>query len=151
MKIKERNDKIIKDFKNLKTAAEIGRKHNISRARVGQIIKRELDEFMIDYVKKERSKKAKRDRVNKWKKKYQNDSAYRKKAINNARKRYYKIKDSQRGKIEFHLRCRDYFQTLATTLDLVNQKIDDKLSEEIMKQVICELIYLGDNYNIIKK
>ena len=56
--------------------------------------------------------------------------------------------------LEFHIKSDDYFGTLATVLDLIKQQIfgdkKNKLKSAIESKV-SELIYLQNNYRIIKK
>lgn len=53
--------------------------------------------------------------------------------------------------IKFHIKSNDYFGTLATILNLLHQKefIGDK--DKILRGKVKELIYLQQNYKIMKK
>lgn len=57
--------------------------------------------------------------------------------------------------LEFHIKSDDYFGTLATILDLVKQQIfrDNSRDENknIIENKIAELMYLQNNYKIVKK
>ena len=56
--------------------------------------------------------------------------------------------------LEFHIKSDDYFGTLATVLDLIKQQIfgdkKNKLKSAIESKV-SELMYLQNNYRIVKK
>jgi hypothetical protein len=56
--------------------------------------------------------------------------------------------------LEFHIKLDDYFGTLATVLDLIKQQIfgdkKNKLKSAIESKV-SELMYLQNNYQIVKK
>lgn len=56
--------------------------------------------------------------------------------------------------LEFHIKSDDYFGTLATVLDLIKQQIfgdkKNKLKSAIESKVL-ELMYLQNNYRIVKK
>lgn len=54
--------------------------------------------------------------------------------------------------LEFHIESDDYFGTLAAILDLFTQSVmgsSDK--DKILKEKVKELMYLQNNYKIIKK
>lgn len=54
--------------------------------------------------------------------------------------------------LKFHIQSNDYFGTLATILSLSSQGVmDDKNRDKILNEKVEELIYLQNNYNIIKK
>ena len=57
--------------------------------------------------------------------------------------------------LEFHIESGDYFGTLATVLDLVKQQIFKDSSRDKNKKIIenkvAELMYLQNNFDIIKK
>ena len=62
--------------------------------------------------------------------------------------------------IQFHIQVDDYFGTLATVLDLMRQSIERESMEanrikrrhpKILKKLKDELVYLQENYKIIKK
>ncbi len=58
---------------------------------------------------------------------------------------------------KFHIKSDDYFGTLASILTIINEKKDShdksdlKLINKILKNVIKDLIYLQNNFRIIKK
>ncbi|MCK5510943.1 hypothetical protein KAI65_05400 [Candidatus Parcubacteria bacterium] len=51
--------------------------------------------------------------------------------------------------LKFHIKSEDYFGTLATVLDLFRLDVFDR--NKILKGIIKNLVYLQDNYKIIKK
>lgn len=55
--------------------------------------------------------------------------------------------------INFHVKAGDYFGTLATILDILcqDEKISAKMRKKILNNLQKELMYLQDNYLIIKK
>ena len=56
--------------------------------------------------------------------------------------------------LEFHIKSDDYFGTLATVLDLIKQQIfGDKKSKlkNAIESKVSELLYLQENYQIVKK
>jgi len=57
--------------------------------------------------------------------------------------------------LEFHIKSGDYFGTLATVIDLVKQQIFKDSSRDKNKKIIenkvAELMYLQNNFDIIKK
>jgi hypothetical protein len=57
--------------------------------------------------------------------------------------------------LKFHIKSDDYFGTLATVLNLINEKnLKHELLEEdsqIIKKIIKNLIFLQENYKIIEK
>lgn len=54
--------------------------------------------------------------------------------------------------LEFHIEHGDYFGTLATLLNLLQQGIVKKEDEElILKNLTGDLVYLQDHFTIIKK
>ena len=57
--------------------------------------------------------------------------------------------------IKFHIRSKDYFGTLATILDLFRLDVLEKKfiydKDKVLKKIVKDLIYLQDNYQIIKK
>jgi len=57
--------------------------------------------------------------------------------------------------LEFHIKSGDYFGTLATVIDLIKQQIfkdnsRDK-NKKIIENKIAELMYLQNNFDIVKK
>jgi hypothetical protein len=60
-----------------------------------------------------------------------------------------------RKSLEFHIKSGDYFGTLATVIDLIKQQIFKDNSRDKNKKIIedkvAELIYLQNNYDIVKK
>lgn len=57
-----------------------------------------------------------------------------------------------RKSLKFHIKSDDYFGTLATILSLSAQGvIDDKNRNKILNEKVKELVYLQNNYKIIKK
>jgi len=64
------------------------------------------------------------------------------------------ITDMSKESLEFHIKSDDYFGTLATVLDLIKQQIfgdkKNKLKSAIESKVL-ELMYLQNNYRIVKK
>ena len=55
---------------------------------------------------------------------------------------------------DFHVERKDYFGTLATVLSLIEQNNIEENKKEIkssLKKIIKDLLYLQDNYEIIKK
>lgn len=67
-----------------------------------------------------------------------------------------KAKSKKRIKsLKFHIDSNDYFASLATIIDLLQQNIKEgNLSEanyEIIEKIKGDLIYLQENYLIIKK
>ena len=57
--------------------------------------------------------------------------------------------------LKFHIKSEDYFGTLATVLDLFRLDVFEKKfifdKDKILKKIVKDLIYLQDNYKIIKK
>lgn len=57
--------------------------------------------------------------------------------------------------LEFHIQSGDYFGTLATVINLVKQQIFKDKSKnknrKIIEDKVAELIYLQNNYDIVKK
>lgn len=54
--------------------------------------------------------------------------------------------------LKFHIESNDYFGTLATILGLLLQKIiDSQNRNKILNEKVEELLYLQNNYKIIKK
>lgn len=53
--------------------------------------------------------------------------------------------------LKFHIKSDDYFGTLATILNFLHQKefVGDK--DKILEEKVEELVYLQENYKIIKK
>ena len=58
-------------------------------------------------------------------------------------------------KLKFHIKSEDYFGTLATVLDLFRLDVFEKKfifdKNKMLKGIIKDLVYLQDNYKIIKK
>lgn len=52
--------------------------------------------------------------------------------------------------LEVRIRSGDYFVTLATELDALNTRIDDRQLRAYLEDTISDLIYLQDNYSISK-
>ena len=54
--------------------------------------------------------------------------------------------------IEFHIAANDYFGTLATTLDLLRQAIEDRgycaEDAELLHRITADLLYLQANHTI---
>jgi hypothetical protein len=54
--------------------------------------------------------------------------------------------------IEFHIAANDYFGTLATTLDLLRQAIEERGYEaedaELLGRIIADVLYLQANHTI---
>ena len=54
--------------------------------------------------------------------------------------------------IEFHIAANDYFGTLATTLDLLRQAIEERGYEaedaELLRRITDDLLYLQANHTI---
>lgn len=54
--------------------------------------------------------------------------------------------------IEFHIANKDYFGTLATTLDLLRQSIEDRGFEagdaDLLRRITASLLYLQANHTI---
>lgn len=59
---------------------------------------------------------------------------------------------SQRS-LKFHIKSNDYFGTLATIISLVRQNLEKKESgsAHILKKLENDLVYLQENYKIVKK
>ncbi len=57
--------------------------------------------------------------------------------------------------LKFHIKSEDYFGTLATVLDLFRLDVLEKKfifdKDEVLKKIVKDLVYLQDNYKIIKK
>jgi hypothetical protein len=56
--------------------------------------------------------------------------------------------------LEFHIKSDDYFGTLATVIDLVRQNLNpfkQKQEKKTLEAKVNELIYLQNNYKIVKK
>lgn len=54
--------------------------------------------------------------------------------------------------IKFHIKSEDYFGTLATILSLIKQtSILEKNNKKILSKLEKDLIYLQEEYKIIKK
>lgn len=53
--------------------------------------------------------------------------------------------------IDARVRSGDYFVTLATILDQLNQNIDDYQVRSSLEELVSELIYLQDTYEITKR
>ena len=67
---------------------------------------------------------------------------------------------TRRQQIQFHIKSDDYFGTLATVLDLIAQTIEQdsqkiisskKRQAKIINRLKKDLVFLQDNYQIIKK
>jgi len=65
------------------------------------------------------------------------------------------MKKDRIQKLKFHIKSNDCFGTLATVLDLFRQKTLEKKfifnDDKILKKIVNDLIYLQDNYKIVKK
>ena len=65
------------------------------------------------------------------------------------------MKKDRIQKLKFHIKSEDYFGTLATILDLFRLDVLEKKfifdKNKILKKIVKDLIYLQDNYKIIKK
>lgn len=57
--------------------------------------------------------------------------------------------------LKFHIKSNDYFGTLATIISLIRQNIEKKegceLNIETLNKVEKDLMFLHNNYKIIKK
>ena len=56
--------------------------------------------------------------------------------------------------LEFHIRSDDYFGTLATTLDLLRQRIEGcetKTTDDLLARLRDELLYLQHKYKIVNR
>jgi len=57
--------------------------------------------------------------------------------------------------LKFHIKSEDYFGTLATVLDLFRLNVFEKKfifdKDKILKKIIKDLVYLQDNYKIVKR
>lgn len=57
--------------------------------------------------------------------------------------------------LKFHIKSNDYFGTLATIISLIRQNISKKESHELnietLNKIEKDLIFLQNNYKIIKK
>ena len=54
--------------------------------------------------------------------------------------------------LEFHIKSDDYFGTLASILSLLGQSVADNQNQIIiLNEKVKELMYLQENYKIIKK
>lgn len=71
-----------------------------------------------------------------------------------------KEEDDRIKRVKHHLKGGDYFGTLATILDLMDQMTDNKIDELIkwkkekranIKKLKSDLLYLQKNYRIVKK
>jgi len=62
-------------------------------------------------------------------------------------------KERRRKKLEFHVKSNDYFGTLATIIDFirVEEKIVGKNKNKILKNIKDDLLYLQNNYKIVRK
>lgn len=57
-----------------------------------------------------------------------------------------------RKSIEFHAKSQDYFGNLATILSLIKQTPNNNIeNEKILGRIIKDLLYLQENYKIVKK
>ena len=52
--------------------------------------------------------------------------------------------------LEAQVRSGDYFVTVATVLDMLGRKTDDYETKIALENIVSDLIYLQDNYTIIK-
>lgn len=53
--------------------------------------------------------------------------------------------------VKFHIKSDDYFGTLSTILGLIRQKNKSIKDFSIIKKIETDLIFLQDQYKIIKK
>lgn len=53
--------------------------------------------------------------------------------------------------LNFHIKSGDYFGTLATILNFLVQEEFSSDRDKIIKEKVNELVYLQENYNIVKK
>ena len=57
--------------------------------------------------------------------------------------------------LKFHVRSKDYFGTLATILDLFRLDVLEKKfiydKDKVLEKIVKDLVYLQDNYKIVKK
>lgn len=54
--------------------------------------------------------------------------------------------------LEFHIKSSDYFGTLATVLSLIKQTSENnKKYIRIFENIVKDLMYLQNNYKIVKK
>lgn len=69
-----------------------------------------------------------------------------------------KINQDDIDRLDFHAENNDYFSTLATLLGFVEEAMVDKNSDKsvdnelkLLQQIKKDLLYLNDNYQIVKK
>ncbi|MFH1522932.1 MAG: hypothetical protein ABIE43_03900 [Patescibacteria group bacterium] len=62
-------------------------------------------------------------------------------------------KNYRRNRIKFHIKADDYFATLATIINCINYDMElaKKNEGKILKNLESDLLYLHENYKIIKK
>jgi hypothetical protein len=53
--------------------------------------------------------------------------------------------------LEAQVRSGDYFITLATSLDTLSQQLSDYSAKMMLEDVVSDLIYLYDNYDIERR
>ncbi len=60
---------------------------------------------------------------------------------------------SYEKKLESHIKSDDYFGTLATVIDLITQENNKigRRESKVLKKITDDLMYLQENYKIIKK
>ena len=65
------------------------------------------------------------------------------------------MKKNKIQNLKFHVKSEDYFGTLATVLDLFRLDVFEKKfifdKNKILKKIVKDLVYLQNNYKIIKK
>jgi hypothetical protein len=61
-----------------------------------------------------------------------------------------KTKNETDLSVDVQVRSGDYFVTLATTLDLLGKNVDSWRAKTQLEDLVSDLIYLQDNYTIIK-
>lgn len=70
----------------------------------------------------------------------------------NKNKKIYLVRDKET--VDFHVEKDDYFGTLSTVIELINQDhiLENKIElKKILKNVKEDLLYLQQNFDIIKK
>ncbi len=59
-----------------------------------------------------------------------------------------------RKRVRFHVKAGDYFGTLATVLDLLRQRMEDKgygrKDAKLLKELLEDILYLQEEYGIVK-
>jgi hypothetical protein len=65
--------------------------------------------------------------------------------------RDHEVSEENRLKLDAEVRSGDYFITLATTLDLLSQNITNRYIRTSLDDIVTDLVYLQNNYNINKE